>query len=86
VGNPAPVFAARGVALAGRPRIAGRDHVKLRLMQDGAQLEAIGFRMADRLASLEAARSLDVAFQLQENHWNGRVELQARLVDVRPAG
>ncbi|HET9985377.1 MAG TPA: single-stranded-DNA-specific exonuclease RecJ [Longimicrobiales bacterium] len=84
-GNPAPVFAARGVVLAGRPRIAGRDHVKLRLLQDGAQLEAIGFRMADRLPALEAARALDVAFQLQENRWNGRVELQARLVDVRPA-
>ncbi|MBX6363694.1 MAG: single-stranded-DNA-specific exonuclease RecJ [Gemmatimonadetes bacterium] len=84
-GNPAPVFAARAVGLAGRPRVVGKDHLKLRLVQDGAELEAIGFRMADRLAALDAARALDVAFQLQENHWNGRVELQARLVDVRPA-
>lgn len=84
-GNPSPVFAARGVAPAGRPRVVGKDHLKLRLEQDDATLDAIGFRMADRMPWLERAPRLDVAFQLQENVWNGRTELQARLVDVRPA-
>jgi hypothetical protein len=26
---------------------------------------------------------IDVAFKLEENSWNGRTSLQARLVDVR---
>src|SRR5690606_19716258 len=86
VKNPAPVFVARGVQVAGAPRVVGDGHLKLELRQGTAQLGAIGFRMADRLAELEASRKpLDVAFQLQENTWNGRSELQARLVDLRPA-
>jgi len=86
-GNPAPVFAAHGVCIAGRPRIVGDGHVKLDLSQDGTRLPAIGFRMADRLRALDVTRGpVDVAFQLQEDRWNGRVQLQARLVDVRPAG
>ncbi|NJD09932.1 MAG: single-stranded-DNA-specific exonuclease RecJ [Gemmatimonadetes bacterium] len=86
VGNPAPVFCSRGVRVLGYPREVGDGHIKLRLHQHGAELEAIGFRLAERLRELDLARGpIDVAFQLQENHWNGRVELQARLLDLRLA-
>ncbi|HUH11887.1 MAG TPA: single-stranded-DNA-specific exonuclease RecJ, partial [Longimicrobiales bacterium] len=86
VGNPTPVFVARGVSVDGAPRVVGRDHLRLGLVQDGARLGAIGFRMADRAAELagEGAR-LDVAFQLHEDEWRGRRRLQAKLVDLRPA-
>lgn len=87
VGNPTPVLAARDVALAGPMRVVGDGHLKLDLEQDGVRLPAIGFRMADRIPELNRAGGrVDVAFQLQENHWNGRTELQARLVDIRQAG
>jgi single-stranded-DNA-specific exonuclease len=85
--NPAPVFAARGVRVAGAPRVVGDGHLKLELSQGGARLGAIGFRMADRLPALGLPdNTIDVAFQLQENTWNGRTELQARLIDLRVAG
>ena len=83
VGNPTPVLVARGVGLARPPRVVGEAHLKLTLTQDRTFLPAIGFRMGERLREVEAAPALDVAFQLQENHWNGGVELQARLVDFR---
>lgn len=86
VGNPTPVLVARGVGLARPPRVVGDGHLKVELEQDGVRLGGIGFRMADRLNPLElSGQPLDVAFQLEENHWNGRTELQARLVDLRPA-
>ncbi|HEX6938006.1 MAG TPA: single-stranded-DNA-specific exonuclease RecJ [Longimicrobiales bacterium] len=86
VGNPTPVFMARGVGVGAPARVVGDGHLKLELVQDGTRLAAIGFRMADRLAELDAGRRpLDVAFQLQENRWNGRTELQAKIVDFRPA-
>ena len=84
VGNPTPVLVARDVGVDGGPRIVGDGHLKMDLVQDGARLSAIGFRMADRIGDLGRKR-LDVAFQLQENRWNGRTELQAKLVDLRPA-
>lgn len=87
VGNPAPVFVARGVRASGRPRIVGDGHLKLDLVQGNARLPAIGFRMADRVNDLDLSRNpFDVAFQLQENSWQGRVEIQARLVDIRVSG
>ena len=53
---------------------------------DGATLDAIGFGMADRLGDVNPGRgAIDLAFKLEENHWNGRTRAQARLVDLRPA-
>jgi hypothetical protein len=39
--------------------------------------------MADLAGSIDAAASLDVAFHLHEDEWQGRRRLQAKLVDVR---
>ena len=84
IGNPAPVFVARAVRVSGTPREVGEGHVKVDLVQDSATLSAIGFGMAERLREVDHAQTaIDIAFQLQENYWNGRVELQMRLVDFR---
>lgn len=86
MGNATPVFAARNVGVAGAPRIVGQNHLKMTLSAGGARLDAIGFGMADRAGDIAFARTpLDVAFKLEENTWNGRTTLQARLVDLRPA-
>jgi single-stranded-DNA-specific exonuclease len=87
LGNPQPVFMVRDVGIRGYPReVGGGQHLKLVLAQDDATLPAIGFRLADRLRRIDVGRArLDVAFHLHEDQWNGRSELQARLVDLRPA-
>ena len=42
--------------------------------------------MADRLDEVSGRdQPLDVAFKLDENRWNGRTTLQAKLVDIRRA-
>ncbi len=84
VGNPSPVFVARQVSIAGYPKVVGENHVKLQLTQDGTQLAAIGFRMANRLNDLDLTRTpIDVAFQLHLDRFNGREYLQAKLLDLR---
>ena len=85
VGNPSPVFITRNVCVHGQPREVGEGHVKFELQQNGAKLTAIGFGMAERARELDVATNpIDVAYQLQENVWNGRIELQAKLLDMRP--
>jgi single-stranded-DNA-specific exonuclease len=87
IGNPQPVFVARGVSVDGYPREVGAgQHLKMTLAQGAARLPAIGFRMAGRMrhTDLEGC-PLDVAFQLQQDRWNGRERLQARLLDIRRA-
>jgi single-stranded-DNA-specific exonuclease len=86
MGNPTPVFAARGVVAAAPPRIVGERHLKLTLASHGSTMEAIGFNLAELGGeSWLAEGTLDVAFKLEENHWNGRTSLQAKIVDLRPA-
>jgi single-stranded-DNA-specific exonuclease len=84
-GNATPVFAARGVAIA-QHRIVGQGHLRMTLGATGATLEAIGFGMGDRAQEPGfGSGPMDVAFKLEENHYNGRTTVQARLVDFRPA-
>lgn len=83
LGNPAPVFVARGVDAGGRMRVVGDGHVKLRLRQNGVTFDAIGFRQAAHVERLDLRAPLDVAFQLHEDTWNGHERLQLRLLDIR---
>jgi single-stranded-DNA-specific exonuclease len=71
---------------AAPPRIVGERHLKLTLAAHGSTMEAIGFNLAELGGeSWLAEGTLDVAFKLEENHWNGRTSLQAKIVDLRPA-
>ncbi|HEU0015059.1 MAG TPA: single-stranded-DNA-specific exonuclease RecJ [Longimicrobium sp.] len=83
-GNVTPVFAARQVRV-GDARVVGQGHLKMTLTGPGSQVEAIGFNMGERLEPGFGGAPLDVAFKLEENVWNGRAGVQARLVDLRPA-
>lgn len=86
MGNPRPVFWARGVEIAGRPREVGDGHLKLRFRDAGRELEAIGFGLARRRPpeALVSGR-VDALFQLRTHEYRGQVSLQARLLDLRPA-
>lgn len=85
VGNPQPVFVARGVRLAAPPRVIGkqREHLKLRLADEAAQMDALGWGMADRARDLADTMTVDVAYQLERDEWNGRQQLQLKLADLR---
>ena len=85
-GNATPVFATRRVGLVGYPRVVGQNHLKLTLGAHGRTMDAIGFGMGERTQEpVFAGGPLDVAYKLEENHYNGRTVLQARIVDLRPA-
>lgn len=83
IGNPSPMLVARGVRLAAPPRTVRNGHLKLRLMADGAELEAIGWGMGSLATELDVGTPLDVAFRLERDEWNGVQRLQARLADIR---
>jgi len=86
VGNPRPVFLARGVRSSGA-REVGSGHLKLVLEEDGRRLEAIGFGLAERIPPERVGDGpVDAVFQLRENVYRGRRSLQARLLDLRVAG
>jgi single-stranded-DNA-specific exonuclease len=86
-GNPHPVLAVRGVQLA-RPTRVGTDggHLKLVLRNQDVAVPAIAFGMGRRVQEARSLDRADVALEISENRWNGRRELQARLLDFRATG
>jgi single-stranded-DNA-specific exonuclease len=86
VGNPSPVLVARNLTVAAAPRVVGREHEHLKLWLGdtaGAHIEALGWGMAHRATEVELGSTIDVAFRLESDEWNGEKRLQARLADFR---
>ncbi|MGH7679579.1 MAG: single-stranded-DNA-specific exonuclease RecJ [Gemmatimonadaceae bacterium] len=83
VGNPAPVLVARGARVVAAPRVVGKDGLRLQLEQNGTELTALGWGMAYRSPEVSIGSTIDVAFRLERDEWNGESRLQARLADFR---
>ena len=92
--NDRPLFWGRGLRVVGQPTLVGaqKQHLRMRVQQDddGPTFPVIGFNLADRhaaaLASVRRGRPLEMAFQVDENEWNGRTTLQLRAEDLRLPG
>ena len=83
--NSQPVFVSRDVKIQGVPTIVGNGHLKMRVKQNGsAVFDAIGFNMHDFEPLLRNYKedTVDIAYMLEENHWNGRRTIQMRLKDI----
>ena len=83
VGNPSPLLVSRGVTVAAPPRVVGKDGLKVLLHGDGRELVALGWGMGSRARELDVGMTIDVAYRLERDEWNGESRLQARLADFR---
>ena len=83
-GNPTPHFATRGVSVIGRPKLVGKNHLKMVIGSGASELEGIAFGMADRAGELrDGAMQFDLLYQLQENNYFGRKSVQLNIKDFR---
>jgi single-stranded-DNA-specific exonuclease len=82
MGNPQPLFFARGVTLGGEPRVMKEKHLSLLLRQGGDEYRAVWFGAA----SEELPRlPWDIAFNIERNEWQGTVSPQIHVRAVRRA-
>ena len=89
--NLRPVFWGQGLRVVGQPSRVGaeKQHLRLRVAQreGGATFPVIGFGLGEHygaaLTSVRRGRPLDLAFQVDENTWNGRTTLQLKAQDLR---
>ena len=84
VGNPAPLWGARGVRPAAAPRWMGknRSHLRLTFSAGRRPLNAVCFNVGEQPIP---DGPLDLVFHLEENEYNGRTSLQLNLRDFAPA-
>jgi len=87
-GNPAPLFAATDVEIAGPPAVWGEKHLKVMIRQNGRTLALKAWNFAARAAELTPGTRVDVAFSLEEDPYSaarGFPGWCAVLREVRPA-
>ena len=83
-GNTKPLFASRGLTKVGVPTIVGNGHLKLRLKQEDSPIfDAIGFNMHDLMPIVRDEKKFDIAYELEENTWNGNTTIQIHLRDIK---
>ncbi len=85
--NRKPIFASFGLQhVASQAMGQTQRHARWSLRSPAGRLmKFVGFNMADRLPDLAQASLVDAAFELGVNEWNGRKEIQCKLVDIRPS-
>ncbi len=84
-GNPDPIFCTRNLEIRS-PKVVGADktHLKLSVTDGRLFIDCIAFRMGHMFNSLP--KKVDIAYYFEKNIYNGRENLQLRLVDLRPSG
>ena len=80
--NHQPIFFTRGVTLAGEPRVMKDKHRSFTFRQARAQCRAVWWNAAEELLP---PLPWDIAYTVSRNEWNGRVDAQLEIRDVRAA-
>lgn len=78
--NPEPVLCVRNVRVAS-PSIVGKNHLRMRVSNDGVSRNTIWFSQGQFITDLSSA-ILDIVFTPQINHWNGAADIQLKMRDV----
>ncbi|GMN09601.1 single-stranded-DNA-specific exonuclease RecJ [Croceitalea sp. MTPC9] len=85
-GNMTPTFMAEHVQDTGYGKGVGEDekHLKVTVTQKGSKpIGAIGFNLGKKIGQVKIKNRFDIAFTLDENEWQGNVNLQLKLKDLR---
>ena len=86
--NTSPVFLSENVVDNGYGRTVGAngEHLKLTLIQEENPFEvfpAIGFHRGSDFAKVNKGVPFDICYQLMENDFRGRVDLQIHILDMK---
>jgi single-stranded-DNA-specific exonuclease len=82
--NPPPLLYSGDVQVVSSRTVGSTGaHLKLVVAEDDEFFDAIAFGMGEFEPLLEDR--MDIVYHLEENEWNGRVNLQLNIQDMRPA-
>ncbi|WP_297832080.1 single-stranded-DNA-specific exonuclease RecJ [uncultured Rikenella sp.] len=88
-GNPSPVFVTADVSDNGSARLVGArgEHLKMELVQRQhpfSPISAIAFGQIDYFDHIKRGGSIDICYNIVENHYQGSVTPQLRIKDIKP--
>jgi len=85
-GNMTPVFMTQNIKDTGYGKCVGEDnkHLRLTATQTGNEkLVGIGFNLGEKSEIIKNGRLFNMAYTIDENHWNGNIILQLKLKDIK---
>ena len=84
-GNPRPVFMTRGLRIMSQPRVMKDKHLKMHLVGSGGRpLETVWWNCLEHLQQTpETNASIEVAYTIETNTWNGEMRMQLNVEDMR---
>jgi single-stranded-DNA-specific exonuclease len=84
--NNVPVFVTRELVDTGNARIVGTNHLKfsaIPIAERTAPYPAIAFQQGEALHRMRHGDLFDLCYQLEENYWRGRTEIQLNVKDIK---
>ncbi len=82
--NMQPIFVSENVFCDGYVKVLKDEHLKIYVRQDDSKpVEAIGFGLARYHQEIAEGKKFDIAYQIVENNFRGRVSLQLMLKDIK---
>ncbi len=85
-GNPNPVFVSKRCVTQGNVRVVGSKHLKFKVTHPGnskLDLPAIAFQQGQHHPAMLSSNHFDIAYQIEENEWNGQVSMQLNVKDIK---
>ncbi len=85
-GNMTPVFMVSALKDSGYAKGVGQEdaHLKLAVTQNGyGPMNAIGFNLGVKLPKIIGRKPFDAVFTVEENEWQGTIELQLKIKDIQ---
>lgn len=86
-GNLNPVFRSNRLIAMDVRKVGAEDkHIKLSVadpFHHNRQVEAIAFNLGQHYEAIADGGQFDLAYTIEENHWNGRVTIQLNVKDIK---
>jgi single-stranded-DNA-specific exonuclease len=82
--NMAPVFISRNVYVSGYAGLAGEQHLKMSVKQDGSPpFDCIAFNQGNFLYQVNEEKPFDICYTIEENIWRDRRSIQLNVKGIR---
>ncbi|MBR1784323.1 MAG: DHH family phosphoesterase [Bacteroidales bacterium] len=84
--NNVPVFISRELVDTGNVRIVGTNHLKftsIPIAESTPPYPSIAFQQGEALGKMQSGEHFDLCYQLEENYWHGRTEIQLNVKDIK---
>ncbi|PSR05937.1 MAG: LPS export ABC transporter ATP-binding protein, partial [Bacteroidetes bacterium SW_10_40_5] len=75
--NMKPVLYSKNAKNKYPPKVVGENHLKLFIGQEEGGLDAIAFNLHHYLEPVQDGKPFDICYTIEENVWNGKVNVQA---------